>query len=111
MALLERLKIRLEIQSDKENVLLSEMLESARSLYLSLRYPFSDYPDMLPVLTRRGEDWIIRAATEMYSRVGADGQSSHNENGISRSWDTGTVSNALMNEVVPVVGVFHNADA
>jgi len=45
----------------------------------------------------------IRMAIEMYNKRGAEGQVGHGENGISRTYSTADVSEALLSQVTPVV--------
>jgi hypothetical protein len=99
MTALERLKIRIPEETD-ENVL-TEMLESARDIILSLRFPFGDWPDEVP---NRYSSLQIQIAEDMYNRIGAAGQLSHSENSISRSWGSEWVSEQLLAQIVPVVG-------
>ena len=106
MSQLEILKRRLPEVT--EDALLTDMLESAKSVILSRRYPVSSYPvDELgvPVLESRFLDLQIRIAVELYSKLGAEGQTTHNENGINRSFENGGgVSDSLLREIVPKVG-------
>lgn len=83
--------------------LVSDCVSAAEALYSSLRYPFSENPPQDS--GTRYESWVFRAALEMYSKSGAEGQNAHSENGISRTWDSGTVSKALTAEIVPICGV------
>lgn len=53
----------------------------------------------------RYENLQLRIAEDMYNRIGASGQLSHSENGISRSWGSEWVSEELLQEIVPCVGV------
>ena len=57
------------------------------------------------VLEARYLDLQYRCAIDLYNRAGAEGQVSHSENGISRSWGAEWISQELLNEVVPLVGV------
>lgn len=51
------------------------------------------------------EDLQLRIAEDMYNRIGASGQLSHSENGISRSWGSEWVSEQLLQEITPYVGI------
>ena len=107
--MLNRLKIRLEITENDKDLFLEEMIESAIGIFLSLRYPTTPYPldeSQEPFIELRYHDWIMRCAVELYSKSGAEGQKMHIENSIHRSYDSGTISQALMSEIVPVAGVF-----
>ena len=78
-----------------------ELLESAESIIISRRFPFSNQEAKFE---SRYSDLKIRIAEDMYNRLGASGQLSHSENGISRSWGTEWVSEQLLNEIIPMVG-------
>lgn len=72
----------------------------ARETILGLRNPFSSDPS--------GEEWETRydglqceMAVDMYSRRGAEGEVSHSENGVSRTWEGSGVSRHLVERVVP----------
>lgn len=56
-------------------------------------------------LESRYLDLQLRCALDLYNRIGAEGQVSHSENGISRVWGAEWISQELLNEVVPLVGV------
>ena len=100
MTQLERLKIRIpENENDNE---LEDFLESAKSVILSRRFPFGEQPTELE---QRYLDLQIRIAVEMYNKRGVEGQTSHSENGVSRSYSSASVSEELLREITPKVGV------
>ncbi len=84
--------------TDTDEVL-DSVLADAEALVLNRMYPFG-YPDGTVVPTRY-ERIQIQLATELYSKRGAEGQSGHSENGISRSWPE---KSALLSRVLPHVG-------
>lgn len=98
MTPLERLYLR--TQDDNTNVL-EEMLESAKSIILGLRYPYGNYPEELEP---RYLDLQVRMAEDMYNRIGASGQLKHSENSIDRTWGSEWVSAQLLQEVTPMCG-------
>lgn len=57
------------------------------------------------VLETRYLDLQYRCAIDLYNRTGAEGQTAHSENGIMRSWGAEWISEELLNEVTPMVGV------
>ncbi len=100
MTQLERLKIRIT-----ENVLdeeLEDILESAKAVILSRRFPFGDYPEDIEP---RYKDLQIRIAVEMYAKRGAEGETAHSENGVSRTYASANVSEDLLREITPKAGV------
>lgn len=84
--------------TDTDEVL-DGVLADAEALVLNRMYPFG-YPDGTAVPTRY-ERIQIQLAVELYSKRGAEGQASHSENGISRTW---AEKSALLNRVIPHVG-------
>ena len=100
MTQLERLKIRItENATDGE---LEDILESAKAVILSRRFPFGDWPEEIEP---RYKDLQIRIAVEMFAKRGAEGETAHSENGISRSYASANVSEDLLKEITPKVGV------
>lgn len=95
---LERLKKR-TAEADEE--LLTDCLESARSAILAKRYPFGTEAKELP---ERYLDLEFRIALDLYNKIGAEGQLSHSENGVSRVYESSWVSEQLLKEVTPLVG-------
>ena len=100
MTQLERLKIRItEKVSDGE---LEDILESAKAVILSRRFPFGEQPEEIE---NKYKDLQIRIAVEMFNKRGAEGETSHSENGVSRSYASANVSEDLLKEITPKVGV------
>jgi len=103
---LERLKIQLEIKDNEQDALLLDLLESAKFAILSRRYPFDDFPMNDTgelILEPRYYDLQVRIAVHLYNKMGAEGQITHSENGISRSWKSGDIPESLLNQVTPLV--------
>jgi hypothetical protein len=80
---LQELKIGISPDTAEDNVLLSE-LHAAESMILNKMYPFG-YADET-VLPPRYERLQVKLAVELFSQRGAEGQSSHSENGTARTW-------------------------
>ena len=100
MTQLERLKIR--IPENNNDVELEELLESAKAVILSRRFPFGEPPEEIEP---RFNDLQIRIAVEMHAKRGVEGQTGHSENGISRSYSSASVSEELLREITPKAGV------
>jgi hypothetical protein len=100
MTQLERLKKRIP-ENDNDNEL-EDFLESAKAVILSRRFPFGEQPTELEP---KYMDLQIRIAVEMYNKRGVEGQTSHSENGVSRSYSSASVSEELLREITPKVGV------
>lgn len=96
---LDRLKLRIP-EADEE--ILEDCLESAKNAIMARRYPFGGRPDYLPV---EYLDLQFRIAMDLYNKIGAEGEKSHSENGISRTFESSWISKQLLMEVTPLVGV------
>ena len=100
MTQLERLKVRITEKVD--DVELEDILESAKAVILSRRFPFGDQP---AEIENRYKDLQIRIAVEMFNKRGAEGETAHSENGVSRSYASANVSEDLLKEITPKAGV------
>lgn len=82
--------------------LLLYLLEQAEGIVLNKRYPFG-VPDgaVVPV---QYEHIQIRVALELFSKMGAEGQIAHKENGVDRTYEAADVSPSLLRGILPLVG-------
>ncbi len=88
----------------------NETDESTVSAYLGIAaskicrraYPFdptvSDVPEQYGFLQ-------VEIAVYLLNKRGGEGELSHSENGISRSYENGDVPESMMRQVVPMAGV------
>lgn len=98
---IEKLKVLISPDTASDE-LLSFLLEQAEGIILNRRYPFGA-PEGAK-LTAMHEQVQIRIAVELFSKMGAEGQITHSENGVSRTWEAGDVSPSLLRLIVPVCG-------
>ena len=84
--------------TDTDEVL-GATIQLAQSLVLNRLYPFG-YEDNT-VVPSRYEYLQIELAVELYSKRGAEGQVSHSENGISRSWPE---KSRILSQIMPHCG-------
>ena len=96
---LERMKIRTK---ETDESILIDCLDSAKAAIQSRRYPYGDWPEELEP---QYVDLQYRCAVDIYNKAGAEGQLTHGENGISRSWESAWISEQLLQEVTPYLGV------
>ena len=85
-----------------EEELLNALLSHSEGIVLNRRYPFG-IPEGATVPPQY-EHIQLRVAVELFSKMGAEGQTAHSENGISRTYASADVSPALLYRIVPVVG-------
>lgn len=92
----------LEDNNDYENMI-NSLLEDSKNIALSNIYPFKNWSNLdLPV---KYYNWQIRAAIELYNLADKAGIKSYSENGLSWSKSTDLLSQGLMEEITPRVGV------
>lgn len=82
--------------------LLSFLLEQAEGIVLNRRYPFGA-PEGATV-PEAYEHIQLQIAVEMFSKMGAEGQTGHSENGVNRSYEAADISPSLLKRIVPVAG-------
>lgn len=82
--------------------LLSVLIEQAEGIVLNRRYPFG-VPEGATVPAMH-EHIQLQIAVELFSKMGAEGQTGHNENGISRTYESADVSPSLLRRIIPVCG-------
>lgn len=98
-SLLTRLTVRTG-ETDRE--LLDELLAEATDIYMDHRFPHGDRP---AEVEDRYAGLVLLMAIDLYYKIGAEGQMSHSENGISRTYSSGWVSKDLVSQIVPYCGV------
>lgn len=81
-----------------ENSVMQSELMAAETMILNKMYPFG-YPDDTKVPARY-ERLQIKLAVELYNQRGAEGQSSHSENGTTRAWG----ASSILAKIVPHCG-------
>jgi hypothetical protein len=82
--------------------LLLYLLEQAGGIVLNRRYPFG--PPEGATVPSHYEHIQLQIAVELFSKMGAEGQTAHNENGINRTYEAADVSPSLLRRIVPVCG-------
>ena len=84
-----------------DDVLISYLAIAGRKI-INRAYPYDDTVTEVP---RRYGYLQCDIANYLLNRRGSEGQTSHSENGINRSYASADVPEAMLGEVVPHVGV------
>lgn len=87
--------------SDSEEVL-STYLVLAGSKIIAKAFPYDDTVTAVP---KKYEYLQIEIAAYMLNKRGAEGQTSHSENGISRSYEDADIPASMLKAIVPYCGV------
>lgn len=96
-------RLEMLISPDVANAgLLLALVEQAEGIVLNQRYPFG-IPEGATVPTAY-EHIQLQIAVELFSKMGAEGQTAHSENGINRTYESADVSPSLLRRIIPVCG-------
>lgn len=82
--------------------LLSMLVDISEGIVLNRRYPFGS-PEGATVPPQY-EHIQLQIAVELFSKMGAEGQTAHNENGINRTYESADVSPSLLRRIIPICG-------
>lgn len=96
---LERLR---RLTGSPDDLLLQELLLQAKEAIMAARHPFDPWPDELePQYT----GLQVRIAQAIYNKMGGDFETSHTENGVTRTWGSEGIPQELLAQVTPVCKV------
>lgn len=84
-----------------DDVLLTYLAIAGRKI-INRAYPYKEYSDTVPP---KYEMLQCEIAAYLLNKRGAEGETSHSENGISRSYENADVPESLIGAVVPFIGV------
>ena len=88
-------------ESDTEEVLLT-YLKIAGQKIINRAYPYGTEDPEVP---SRYDFLQCEIAAYMLNKRGAEGQTSHSENGISRNYESADVPESLLGAITPMIGV------
>lgn len=82
--------------------ILSTYIDQAGDIVLHYAFPFDDTQTEVPVKYQRVQADI---AVYLLNKRGAEGQTGHTENGISRRYENGDIPVTILRRIMPMVGV------
>ena len=88
-------------ESDTEEVLLTYLTIAGQKI-INRAFPYGADD---PVVPTRYDFLQCEIAAYLLNKRGAEGQTSHSENGISRSYESADVPESLLGAVTPMIGV------
>lgn len=100
-----RLKLILGISETDSDALLGEYLAMAKDEILNWLYINSSIPEDVTEVPTRYEQVQIQAVIDGFSISGAEGQSTHSENGISRTFVYEDMVAYIHAHVYPYIGL------
>lgn len=100
MTEIERLKVRIPEATEAE---LTDVLEAAKDVILSRAFTSvenTSEEDKATALAVHKEK-VLNAAVVIYNMRGVEGQLSHSENGVSRSYESAAGMKSILEQIVP----------
>lgn len=97
--------LRVMVDTDSEGwtdeILLTYLTIAGRKI-IDKAYPYDDTVELVP---RRYEILQCEIAAYLLNKRGAEGETSHSENGISRSYENADVPKSMLDVITPYCGV------
>lgn len=87
------------ITGETEEAVLSTYLTLAAGVVLRKAFPFGDGTETVPA---KYETVQIEIAAYMLNKRGAEGESAHSENGVTRYYEDGDIPPTLLRRILPV---------
>ena len=88
--------------STESNIVLSTYLKIAGDKIVNKAYPYNNDITEVP---KQYEILQCEIATYLINKRGAEGQTSHSENGITRSYENADIPTSMLSCVTPHVGI------
>lgn len=97
----EKLVVMLD-DSDINTDVLSVYLDIAYQAVLNKIYPYDTTKTSVPT---KYEYIVLEIACYLINKRGAEGEISHNENGVNRSYESASIPPSMLKDIVPYVGI------
>ena len=92
---------RMTGDGDGDDVLLA-YLNLAGSAIIARRFPYGGAPAEVP---EQFELRQLEIANYLLNKRGAEGQTAHSENGVSRTYESAGIPGSMLSDITPCVGV------
>lgn len=90
------------IANEDDMQIINAYLDIAANKILNKAFPFMD-TSVMEVPAKYQSLWID-ATVFLILKRGAEGEITHNENGINRTWENGDLPASMLKEITPQVG-------
>ena len=96
-------KLMTMLDDDVSTNVANTFLETAEKAVINLAFPFGDGSEVMP---EKYEEVQIEIAAYLISKRGAEGEVSHSEGGVSRTYESADIPLALRTRITPKAGGF-----
>ena len=100
----DKLTMLERMTDETEQGVLSTYLLLAEQVVISKAYPFDDV-ERPAVMPARSDGVQVEIAAYMLNKRGAEGETAHSENGVSRTYENGDIPASLLRRITPMAGV------
>lgn len=100
----DKLTMLERMTDETEQGVLSTYLLLAEQVVMSKAYPFDDV-ERPAVMPARYDGVQVEIAAYMLNKRGAEGETAHSENGVSRTYENGDIPASLLRRITPMAGV------
>lgn len=102
MTNVEKLTMLRNMVDETNDELLNVYLTIAGNKILNRAYPYDDTKTEVP---NKYAMLQCEIAAYLYNKRGAEGQTSHDENGIKRTYESADVPESMLKQITPHIGV------
>lgn len=85
-----------------DEIMLNDYLDLAGTVVTRRAYPFNPEIAEVPLIY---QNFQLEIAVYLVNKIGAEGQTSHNENGINRSYESASVPYSMLKHIIPLAKV------
>ena len=92
----------LELMTDEHSqTVLSAYLTMAEQIVFEEAFPWGNYPETMP---SRYDGAHVEITAYLINKEGAEGETVHLENGLSRHWEAGSIPPSILRRITPMAG-------
>lgn len=88
--------------SDVSDAVVTAYLTLAKQIIFEKAFPFGNFPEVMPA---QYDGVHVEIAAYLINKRGAEGETVHLENGVSRHWEDGSLPPSLIRRIIPFAGV------
>lgn len=98
----EKLAMLTSMTGETDEAVLSTYLTLSKNVVIAHAYPYGDGTEEVPA---KYDTVQVEIAAYMLNKRGAEGETAHSENGVSRSYEDGDIPPTLLRRIIPLAGV------
>lgn len=84
-----------------ESDIISYYLEPAADIVWNRLHPYSNDATPYDNFPNKYSKKVVEVAVYIYNKRGAEGETAHNENGVNRTYESASVPESMLRDIVP----------